>query len=59
MLYSYFAMNFVTLMILLALGAMMFVNRDVRIPSTNVVAKPWMGPEPKTNRMIPVRSVVT
>ena len=33
---SYFILNFMPLMILLALLAMMFVNRDVKIPATNL-----------------------
>ncbi len=33
---TYFILNFMPLMILLALAAMMFVNRDVKIPATNL-----------------------
>ncbi len=32
----YFSYNFITLMIMLALIAMMYVNRDVKIPATNL-----------------------
>ncbi|MBO7336668.1 MAG: hypothetical protein J6U42_07000, partial [Lachnospiraceae bacterium] len=38
MLLTYFTLNFVPLMILLALIAMMIVNRDVKIPATNLFA---------------------
>ena len=38
MLLSYFVTNFMPLMILLTLIAMMFVNRDVKIPATNLFA---------------------
>ena len=37
MLFTYFTLNFVPLMILLALIAMMIVNRDVKIPATNLM----------------------
>ena len=37
MLFTYFTLNFVLLMILLTLIAMMIVNRDVKIPATNLM----------------------
>ena len=36
MLVSYFAVNFMTLMIMMALAAIMGVNRDVKIPATKM-----------------------
>ncbi|MCR5321814.1 MAG: HD-GYP domain-containing protein [Lachnospiraceae bacterium] len=38
MILDYFVENFIPLMILLTLMAMMFVNRDVKIPATNLFA---------------------
>ena len=34
------------------------VNKEVIIPINNVVAKPLIGPDPKTNNMIAVKPVV-
>ena len=36
MVVSYFILNFLPLMILLALITMMYVNRDVKIPASNL-----------------------
>ena len=38
MLATYFSVNFLTVMILLAIIAMMYVNRDVKIPATSLFA---------------------
>lgn len=38
MLATYFPVNFITVMILLAIIAMMYVNRDVKIPATSLFA---------------------
>lgn len=38
MLAKYFSVNFITVMILLAIIAMMYVNRDVKIPATSLFA---------------------
>ncbi len=37
----------------------MEVRTEVMIPMMRVVAKPFIGPEPKKKRIIPVRRVVT
>ena len=34
------------------------VNNEVQIPIIKVVAKPWTGPVPNSNRMKPVKKVV-
>ena len=34
------------------------MNKEVIIPINNVVAKPLIGPEPKTNKIIAVKPVV-
>ena len=34
-------------------------NKEVKIPITRVVAKPFIGPVPKVYKIIPVNKVVT
>ena len=34
------------------------VNNEVQIPIIKVVAKPWTGPVPNSNKMKPVKKVV-